>query len=126
MNLIKKYTEFIFENLNIPSSVELPQILSNGDIMNVKVGIVGKIDVDVSLKEKNDRFLVFEIRFDKYSEQLELFVSRKKSPEILINEFHNKLKSLVKHTLLSNNEHDLINKINEDIIRSVFNLRTTH
>ena len=125
MELIQKYTSFILDCLKISKGsivwfhVPVFKVVGDQEIMHIKEGLCGKIEVKVKVKEQHHRFVIFTAEFDKYKLEFPLFVSRKTGPESIIDNFHITLKNLVNRTLHDNKEFELVEKLHREMFKNI-------
>ena len=119
---IATYRDFILDNLDIPTKVDVAKRMEykdeNGKIVDgmfyTKIGIGPKIKVDIKIIEVNSRSANFSIKFDKYEEEFILFIGRHHSPSDIFDRFDMKISDIVNNTLKKDKRWELIEELEKE------------
>lgn len=108
-NVMERYVDFITNEIKgeYKTLLWIPTSIKN-EIYIPKIGPKIFIDVKVEILEKYTRSCKIKLLFDKYEIEDIFFMSRHKSPDLLLREIDNKIEKIVNNTYLGDNRLDEI------------------
>lgn len=114
-NVMERYVNFITGEIKgeYKTLLWIPTSIKN-EIYIPKIGPKIFIDVKVEILEKYTRSCKIKLLFDKYEIEDIFFMSRHKSPDLLLREIDNKIEKIVNNTYLGDNRLDEITQKYEE------------
>lgn len=109
MNINKSYINFILNNfIEDNMRVSIPEPQEDGGSINWKLGPTLFIDFKVKKYEIYSRSVKFTISFDKYEEEVLIYIPLNKSPNEILHRIYKKFSSTIYKTFVDDNRAKFI------------------